>query len=130
MADADTDTQKSNAALLKNMKSKSHYPSAGLALDFGNDKHDERTRLSLLTVSKRAKYRPIYRFIPTHMHQKVGMPFFTSFSWISYDTNTDIKLFEKCIANTVHPVLAVCLEVLLCKRAIGEQKTFRNIITD
>lgn len=69
---------------------------------------------------KRVKYRPIYRFIATHSHQRVNMPIFTSYSWISYDTNTDIKLFEKCIANTIHPVLAVYLEVLLCKRAIGE----------
>lgn len=57
-------------------------------------------------------------------------PIFTSYSWIGYETNADIKLFEKCIANTVHPVLAVCSEVLLCKRAKGEHKTFRNIITD
>lgn len=59
------------------------------------------------------------------MHQKVYILIFTS--WISYNTNTDIKIFEKCIANTVHPVLAVCLEVLLCKRAKGEHKPFRNI---
>lgn len=67
---SDADNQKSNAALLKNMKSKLHYPSAGLALDFGNDKQEERTRLSLLTISKRAKYRPIYpyKYAPESRH--------------------------------------------------------------
>lgn len=111
-------------------ENKLHYSSACLLVYFGNDKQDERTRLSLADHLKRAKYRPIYRIIATHLHRKVGMPIFTSYSWISYNTKTDIKLFEKCIANTVHPVLAVCLEVLLCKRAIGEHKAFRNIITD
>lgn len=105
-----------------------YTPSARLPVDFGNDKQDKRTQLSLLTVSKGPN---IGRFISLpHSHQRVDMPIFTTYSCISYDTNTDIKLFEKCIANTIHPVLAVYVEVLLCKRAIGEHKAFRSIITD